>query len=495
MKAILLADRQGAELLPLTHRTCVALLPIATKPLIEYALEALLATDIREVIIVASAYVEAIKRHLEGGRRWRLKLDYVLSRGQEDPALLFNRLGRYLGDSEYLVIRADMLFSLDIGSFLKRAQTQTHTVFATVTGHVAGLCLLRKQANYPYWQAGHTLQWNPTIFKTGQGVGTPIEMAGRIAWLDSLKNFHQTNLAVVAGYFPTLILPGWRPDDNDKLVIGHRALISKDKQGFIGAYCRVYDRAQLADDVVLCHEVIVDHDAQLKATVVLPETYIGRAITLHNAIVWGNILIQVDRGVILANNDSFWFTDLKTKSLTALLVAPLNRLLGVVVIFLSFPLWFIALGVALWQNPPALLKKTELCGNLKYHDHKGRLHPKAFTAFEWVITVPVLQHLPKLLAIIQGHIRWVGVSAQSPQQHATRTALWEKVRDESPVGLIGPCQLMSDTTVTAEECLLIEAHYARTRGQFTDFMWLLRGLGTLFTKRAWSTQFYHKTAE
>ena len=51
MHALIFADRIGQELEPLNERTCVALLPVVGKPVLEHTLEALVAAGVREAVI------------------------------------------------------------------------------------------------------------------------------------------------------------------------------------------------------------------------------------------------------------------------------------------------------------------------------------------------------------------------------------------------------------------------------------------------------------
>ena len=69
------------------------MLPIATKPLIDYTLDTFLLTGINEIIVVISANAEYIEHHLGNGEHWGVQLNYVLSRGQEEPTTVLARLG------------------------------------------------------------------------------------------------------------------------------------------------------------------------------------------------------------------------------------------------------------------------------------------------------------------------------------------------------------------------------------------------------------------
>ncbi|OQW93223.1 MAG: hypothetical protein BWK79_12295 [Beggiatoa sp. IS2] len=493
MKAIIFADRNGNELLPLTERTCVALLPIAAKPLIEYTLEALLTAGIHEVILVISAFADQLEKHLGTGERWGLQIEYVLSRGQELPSEMLVRLGSQLTETEYLLLRADILRSAPIEPILAQAQLQPDKQFVvTIDGYAAGIGLLRRHSAQDTWQASDILLWNIETFYSSLEADTlqgesweVIDVSGQLSLLDSLRAYYYVNLEVLAGHFTHLILPVYRI--NEKLQVGRRSSVPKHNIGLVGSYCRVHTKAKL-HNTILCDDVIVDREATLRDTVVLPGTYIGERLDVQDAIVWGDILIRVDSGAVVRIVDSFLLADLGKENFGTLFANLYHRGLGLLALLLSLPLWPVALLLALLQNPWAPLCRVKLRGNLKTVDVQGALQARDFNTFEWATPVMLLRHLPKLFAVITGHVRMMGVSPQSPEQSDARIAPWEKVRDLAPVGLLGPVQLTEIHEAPVEEDLLVEAHYACTRHTGTDFLWLMRGLLACFNKRAWSSQ-------
>ena len=70
LRAIVLADRSGAELAPLDQVACPALLEVAGKTVIEYTLEDLVESGFTEAVVVTSS-VEAMREHLRNGERQR----------------------------------------------------------------------------------------------------------------------------------------------------------------------------------------------------------------------------------------------------------------------------------------------------------------------------------------------------------------------------------------------------------------------------------------
>jgi lipopolysaccharide/colanic/teichoic acid biosynthesis glycosyltransferase len=90
-----------------------------------------------------------------------------------------------------------------------------------------------------------------------------------------------------------------------------------------------------------------------------------------------------------------------------------------------------------------------------------------------------------LFGVVLGDLRLVGVSPLTPEEAASRSEDWQMVRDQAPVGLLGPTQLNLAVDAPLEERLLSDAFYAREQRWTKDLAYLLTGLGTLFSGRAW----------
>jgi len=92
MQTLILLDRLGKELLPLTDNTPVALLPVAAKPLLDYTLEAIAAAGIKQALLVTGPHSEQVQTYVGTGQRWGLQLEYWIGRGEEDTATLLRQI-------------------------------------------------------------------------------------------------------------------------------------------------------------------------------------------------------------------------------------------------------------------------------------------------------------------------------------------------------------------------------------------------------------------
>ncbi len=78
-KGVVLAAGDGSRLQPLTSTYPKVLLPIQGKPLICYPIEAMAAAGIRQIAIVVGYLATEVRRALGDGRRFGVRLDYLLN--------------------------------------------------------------------------------------------------------------------------------------------------------------------------------------------------------------------------------------------------------------------------------------------------------------------------------------------------------------------------------------------------------------------------------
>ncbi|MDG4560512.1 MAG: NDP-sugar synthase [Candidatus Competibacter sp.] len=483
MQALIFADRLGRELEPLTARTCVALLPVVGKPVLEHTLEALVAAGVREAIIAISPFADQVRAVIGDGSRWGMRLDYVLTQGEEHPDTVVERCQNRL-PAEVLALRGDVLRDAALGEFLQRAgEVGGSVVHGRATNAPISLCL-----NHVRGRGGlEPLRWSGQSTTT-DSVWPMIELStGALNRLGSLSAYHRANLDAAAGRFPGLIAPGREVALGLRVGLRSRVSPRSLRQGiaFVGRNCRIDASAEFYGEVVVANRVFVDRHAILRDSVVLSDTYIGELLAVQNAIVWGNQLIRVDTGAVLPVIETFLLADLREVTLSGTLAEPLNRLLGLLALALSLPLWPLALAVALTANVNAPLRQTLLRGNRLELDEFGARRRRVFVDREWATAIPVLRHLPRLLAVVSGDLRLVGAEPLTPEQAEDRLEEWERVSDQAPAGLIGPTRLILPADAPREERLLSDAFYARQRSTARDLRYLLQGLGALFTRRAW----------
>ena len=119
MNAMVLAAVQGTRLRPTTESMPKALVPVAGRPMIEYALLLLRHYGINEVIINLHHFGEQIERRLGDGKCLGLEITY-----SKEPDLLDTGGGllkakRFLHDSAFIVINTDALIDLNLAELIE----------------------------------------------------------------------------------------------------------------------------------------------------------------------------------------------------------------------------------------------------------------------------------------------------------------------------------------------------------------------------------------
>jgi len=514
MRALVFADRSAAALAPLDRHYAVPLLPVAGKDLILYTVEALVAAGVTDCVFVLSEHADRVEHLLGDGQRWGARFRVVLSRGGEAPSALWPRI-RLDDDRPLLVLRGDLLRTPVLAAFLTMAQGRAgRRIRGAAADPRASLLLLRPG------QAGEAAPLAPlldllavdaeTVDAAAETAAETVALPdGDLNLLADLPAYHRANLDLVAGAFRGLAPAGRELALG--LTAGRRARVSprslKQGHAYVGENSRVSAEAELLGNVVIARDVIVDRGATIYDSVILPHSYVGELVEVGNAVIAGDQLIRVDTGVTVTISDAFLLGNLGQGGAGSGERIP-DRIAGALLLLLSLPLWPLALAAAVLSRPePAALAEpaaggghagpagagarlwqTEmLIGNRRSSLPAPGESDKCFFSPRFATPIPVLALLPRLLAVVRGDLRLVGVAPLTPRESESRSEDWQRVRDQAPVGLLGPTQLLLPGDAPLDERLMSDAFYASQRSDIKDLRWLWEGLRGLFSARAWRT--------
>jgi len=121
VKALITAGGRGTRLRPLTHTSNKHLIPIANKPMIHYAIEAVVAAGIQEVgIVINPATGEEICQALGDGRRWGARFTYIVQETPLGLAHVVKVAQDFLAGEPFLFYLGDNLIVGGIARFLEQ---------------------------------------------------------------------------------------------------------------------------------------------------------------------------------------------------------------------------------------------------------------------------------------------------------------------------------------------------------------------------------------
>ena len=136
MRALVTAGGRGTRLRPLTHTSNKHLIPIANKPMIHYALEAIRAAGIRDVGIVINPDTgEDLKKALGDGGALGLQISYVMQEAPLGLAHVIQVAEPFLRGEPFVFFLGDNVVVGGIRKFVERFLAngdQCHLVLARV---------------------------------------------------------------------------------------------------------------------------------------------------------------------------------------------------------------------------------------------------------------------------------------------------------------------------------------------------------------------------
>ncbi len=126
MKGVILAGGTGSRLHPLTRITNKHLLPIFDRPMVTYAIEALVRAGVTEMMVVTGGtHAGEFLRLLGNGHEWGI--DRLLYAYQENPGGIAEALGlaqRFVEDDQVIVVLGDNIFEYTIKAAVERFRQQ-----------------------------------------------------------------------------------------------------------------------------------------------------------------------------------------------------------------------------------------------------------------------------------------------------------------------------------------------------------------------------------
>src|SRR5262247_2191638 len=116
MKGVILAGGTGSRLHPLTRITNKHLLPIYDRPMVTYAIEALVGCEVRELMVVTGGtHAGEFLRLLGNGHEWGIdRLSYAYQERAGGIAEALGLAERFAGGEPVVVMLADNVFERSI---------------------------------------------------------------------------------------------------------------------------------------------------------------------------------------------------------------------------------------------------------------------------------------------------------------------------------------------------------------------------------------------
>lgn len=123
MKGIILHGGHGTRLRPLTHTGPKQLLPIANKPMSQYALEDLKKAGIKEIaIIIGDVYPEKVQEYYGDGSKFGVRITYVYQDKPKGISHAIRLCKDFIKNDRFVVYLGDNVLRKDLVDYTKKFQ-------------------------------------------------------------------------------------------------------------------------------------------------------------------------------------------------------------------------------------------------------------------------------------------------------------------------------------------------------------------------------------
>jgi len=110
VKGVILSGGLGTRLRPLTHTGVKQIIPVANKPVIEYAIEDLVQVGVQEIAIIVGYTPDKIQSVIDtvgDGKRWGIQITYIEQDGPRGIAHAIACARDFLGNNSFIVYLGD----------------------------------------------------------------------------------------------------------------------------------------------------------------------------------------------------------------------------------------------------------------------------------------------------------------------------------------------------------------------------------------------------
>jgi glucose-1-phosphate thymidylyltransferase len=319
MRGVILHGGAGTRLRPITHNGPKQLIPIANKPMSQYALEYLVDSGIRDIaIILGDLYPQKVKDYYADGSKFGCRIEYIEQGKPLGIAHAISLTKDFVNGDRFIVVLGDNLVSDSIERFAKNFNGSDFDAFLLLshTSHPRDFGIARTSDEGKIVELIEKPKEPPSdLAVTGIYFFSP-QIYDHISKLNPSKRGEYEiteaiqSLINAGGNVGYDIITGWWKDTGtvDDILAANRLLLEriehnmddKNMQGkiSIGKNTKISDDSLIRGPAVIGNNVIIDDKAYIGPFTSIGDNSIIRRASVENSIVMKNSVLDTDNIIV-----------------------------------------------------------------------------------------------------------------------------------------------------------------------------------------------------
>jgi glucose-1-phosphate thymidylyltransferase len=133
VKALITSGGKGTRLRPITHTQNKHLIPVANKPILHYAIEAIAAAGIKDIGILINADSEDVSEAIGNGKKWGVKIEYIPQEAPLGLAHVIKISEDFIGKDSFIFYLGDNMVIGGVKKFIEQFNTAKSNCHLTIS--------------------------------------------------------------------------------------------------------------------------------------------------------------------------------------------------------------------------------------------------------------------------------------------------------------------------------------------------------------------------
>jgi hypothetical protein len=425
------------------------LLPFGSATFAEKIMETCALAGVREIDVVVSDQPESVRAVLADGSAWGLRINWHLARDTVSPYQTLRGLN--FADDDLVVIGHAHQWVCErvLRALLQRPSAAMHIGQAVFwsgwySDTARRVCLVEAYEDY----ASMT---RLVLSLTVPAVLVQADEFVSVSSAAELLDAQGYDLGHAAHSAPASWsrMP-WGAMSPDATVSPSATMVGP---VLIGPGCVVDSSAQIGPNVVLTRDVFVSGGAEIRQSLVLPNTYVDGRVTLDQVIVQGNTVqnLKWDVRTVMVKDDAMLTPLFSTRDNRTPVT---SKIIGALLAVLLLPLLVVFAGLQGLLQKPMLWQSAQVVRSRNLENGAPKMVTvRQASAPGWLAAA--ISFYGAVLDIVQGRRRWFGLRPRNTSEWLALSPDWQNLFSHAMIGVFHAPSWSEDTGTQQSESLAV----------------------------------------